>query len=646
MTNYAFRLNQIALFGTNFTVDINNLLTLPWIKVNQLSVLLVLMKEVSFCRKNIRLNVSLRIPISVFFCFYMSVFSCFSFASADLVLAGGALKTCSSMSTKNCSSTMDFNNAKATILYEVNQESLARYKALMEMYAVNNDFLYSKLLHINSNAAGLTKNELFDALNNEGFSNSDIRGLSDAEYFILLDALEMQQLNENGARLQEKVSLANTKEKASVDVYTAFIDGARAKRAAKNAFKNGFKQKTAGDNALNTPTRIGVVTASSRDPFEAVDFYVGVFQQPNVEVVWLPISPAFQKAAFVKSMGGNGCEQLETFRAQNHLYDKARLYPQRTDMQRQWCEDSSVAINTLSNLDGIFFNGGDQSKTLAALSTPTGQPTPFLTTLRSMWRNDQIIVGGTSAGTAVQAGGYANGRPVPMLTSGSSKGVLSSGVFSVPPVSERCEDEGCEQVLVDNAVTVNPTGGLGLFNFGLLDTHFSERDREVRLIAATAQSLQQFGFGVDETTALVVDMHNNQHNNQHGADFTVVGKSGVFIVDLGQGRVEELRNGAAASRVVAGSASYVPTGAKGTIVGEKLTIDLTATKEQKSAQHKRKNEDGVWREQSMRLCRDGIDAAWELEGTQHVLKKSADSAVLRSHYCGYSNVPFLVYEPQ
>ena len=183
------------------------------------------MKEVTFCLKNIRFNVSLRIPISVFFCFYMSVFYSFSFASADLVLAGGALKTCSSMSTKNCSSTMDFNNAKATILYEVNQESLARYKALMEMHAVNNDFLYSKLLHINSNAAGLTKNELFDALNNEGFSNSDIRGLSDAEYFILLDALEMQQLDENGARLQEKVSLASTKEKASVDVYTAFIEG-------------------------------------------------------------------------------------------------------------------------------------------------------------------------------------------------------------------------------------------------------------------------------------------------------------------------------------------------------------------------------------------------------------------------------------
>lgn len=642
MTNYAFRLNQIALFGINFTVDINNLLTLPWIKVNQLSVLLVLMKEVSFCRKNSRLNVSVKMSLSAFLFFYLSVISGFSFASADLVLAGGALKTCSSMSTKNCSSTMDFNNAKATILYEVNQNSLARYKALMEMHAVNNDFLYSKLLHINSNGAGLTKNELFDALNDEGFSNDHIRKLSDAEYFILLDALEMQQLNENGARLQEKVSLTSTKEKASVEVYTAFIDGARAKRAAKNA----ANQQTGEDNALDTPTRIGVVTASSRDPFEAVDFYLGVFQQPDVEVMWLPLSPAFQKAVFVESMGGNGCEQLEVFRAQNHLYDKARVYSQRTEMQRQWCEDSSLAIDALSNLDGIFFNGGDQSKTLAALSTPTGKPTPFLKTLRSMWRNNQIIVGGTSAGTAVQAGGYTNGRPVPMLTSGNSQGVLSSGVFSVPPVSERCEDEGCEHGLVDNAVTVNPTGGLGLFNVGLLDTHFSERDREVRLIAATAQSSQQFGFGVDETTALVVDMHVNQHDNQQSAEFTVVGKSGVFIVDLGQGRVEESRNGAAGNKVIAGLASYVPAGGTGTIAGEKLTIDLTATSEQNNTQHKRKNEDGVWREQSMRLCRDSIDAAWELDGTQHVLKKSADSTVLRSHYCGYSNVPFLVYEPQ
>ena len=273
----------------------------------------------------------------------------FCFSAPNLVLAGGALKTCSSMSTKNCSSSSQFKSGKADVLYEINQQSLRRYQELANKYSQSNDSLYSKLVNINSSGGGrlYTKNALLDALNDAGFSNSDIRALSDTDYFILLDALEAQQLDEKGNRLQEQVSLANTKAKASVDIYTAFIEAAHAKRQAKIA------EKVNADTSVRTT--IGIVTASSRDPFEAVDFYTGVFQQPNVEVIWIPLTPAFQQAVYVESLGGQGCNNLAFFRAQHSLFDKERLYPERTSKQRSWCEDNQLAMNTLSSLDGLIF---------------------------------------------------------------------------------------------------------------------------------------------------------------------------------------------------------------------------------------------------------------------------------------------------
>ncbi|WP_394223091.1 cyanophycinase [Alteromonas gracilis] len=536
------------------------------------------------------------------------------------------------MSTKNCSSSLQFTSGKADILYEINQQSLRRYQELANKYSQSNDSLYSKLVNINSSGGGrlYTKNALLDALNDAGFSNSGIRAFSDTDYFILLDALESQQLDEEGNRLQEQVSLANTKARASVDIYTAFIEAAHAKRQAKRAEKDSAETATR--------TTIGIVTASSRDPFEAIDFYTGVFQRPNVDVIWIPLTPAFQQAVYVESLEGKGCNNLAFFRAQHALFDKERLYPERTSKQRLWCEDNQLAKDTLSTLDGLFFNGGDQSKTLAALSTPTGKPSDFLITLRKLWRDDQIVVGGTSAGTAVQAGGYNNHRPVPMLTSGSSEGVLSSGVYGVNPTSQRCEDDAqCDHRLIDGAMTINPDGGLGLFNFGLLDTHFSERDREVRLIAATASSGQLFGFGVDETTALIVDAKAPFEN----VSFSVLGKGGVFIVDMSKGKEDISHSTAGPKRVIAGEASYLPAHTSGQINLGKLSLSLEPL--QKPSTFKR-DDKGKWRFESGNLCRSKDMIRWQHEGNLHVLQPSEESHFNKLRYCAYSYVPFVVYD--
>ena len=576
-------------------------------------------------------NISL--VLKLFPLLYVFVFSGESFSSVNLVLAGGALKTCSSMSLHNCAPSASFDGFKKENLYEIKQSSLQRLKEINQLASNVDKSLYSTIVGIYSDLGEveLTKDELFDALNEKGFSNKDIRSLSDRSYYTMLDTLELSQVDSKGQRVVEQVSLKNTKEAASLEIYSTFIEAAREKHEQ--------KKRDDGDSLVT----IGIVTASSRDPFEAVDFYTGVFKSPDIKVVWLPLTQTFQQARFIDSLGGDGCNSLTKLRAQNTLFDRERVYPTRTALQKAWCDDPNIEIEMLSKLDGIFFNGGDQSKTLAALITPNGRATVFLDTLRTLWQSDAIVIGGTSAGTAVQAGGYFNQRPVPMLTSGDSKGVLASGVYSVPAVSQRCEDESaCKNRLLEDAVTTKASGGLGFFNYGLLDTHFSERDREVRLIAATAHSKQLFGFGVDETTALVV----KSSPNASEVVFEVVGKGGVFIVDMTQGREEMTYEGNVTSQVIAGEVNFLPASAQGSIRNKKLSVNFNTNAKDSLLSALVPNTQsiqGVWRKQSAQLCDGKGEVLWEAQGNHHVLKRSKESKVQRLNYCGYSKVPFVIY---
>lgn len=580
-----------------------------------------------------RVSSNVSLVCKLLFLSYLSVFSIKSFSSVNLVLAGGALKTCSSMSLNNCDPSASFDGFKKENLYEISQSSLQRLKSINQFESYFDKSLYSKIVGIYSDLGEvkLTKDELFDALNEKGFSNKDIRSLSDRNYFTLLDTLELFQIDSKGQRVVEQVSLENTKEAATLEIYSTFIEAAREKHEQKKRDK---------DDSLVT---IGIVTASSRDPFEAVDFYTGAFNSPDIDVVWLPLTQTYQQARYINSLGGDGCNILTQLRAQNTLFDRERVYPKRTAIQKKWCDDPNIEIETLSKLDGIFFNGGDQSKTFAALTTPDGEDTVFLDTLRTFWQSDAIVIGGTSAGTAVQAGGYFNQRPVPMLTSGDSKGVLASGVYSTPAISQRCEDQAtCNNRLLEDAVTIKASGGVGFFNYGLLDTHFSERDREVRLIAATAHSRQLFGFGVDETTALVV----TSAPKASEMAFKVVGKGGVFIVDMTHGREELTYNGQATSQVIAGEVNFLPAGAQGRIQNNKLSVDFNIDAKNSLAltlaQNARSTQ-GVWRKQSAQLCDGKDDVLWEAHGNHHVLKRSKESKIEGFDYCGYSKVPFVIY---
>lgn len=90
----------------------------------------------------------------------------------------------------------------------------------------------------------------------------------------------------------------------------------------------------------------------------------------------------------------------------------------------------------------------------------------------------------------------------------------------------------------------------GFFNYGLLDTHFSERGRQGRIVRLADHTQVPFAFGVDENTALLVqnnptlgltyernprfrvDLFKSTQFDSHGYQGTVAGKSMLSYLRL------------------------------------------------------------------------------------------------------------------
>ena len=341
-------------------------------------------------------------------------------------------------------------------------------------------------------------------------NNNLINRLSDPEYFLLLDALEVaQKNNETGKRLTETVFLKHSKNIFTQQVYSDYVE--RAKRLSNNP-----------------QPKILVVTASARDSFEAVDFYLQAFEQAGAKSKWLPIDASLQ--ALLATNSGNRallCKQLPTKRLniQKSAY-RASVYPDLVAQQNHACMEPSVLIEQVKTADGIFINGGDQSLTKQAFIQANGEDSPLMAAIRDKFNAGNFIIGGTSAGTAVMAGGLFNNKQNVMITSGQSDRAIFYGAHANVVPTEGCQKaNACDEVPNDQ-LTYASNGGLGLFNLGILDTHFSERGRQGRLAVLARQSDNRLAFGVDERTALVV-----KKISADSHQLSVVGQSGIYIVE-------------------------------------------------------------------------------------------------------------------
>lgn len=410
-----------------------------------------------------------------------------------LVLIGGALTTCSSMSPKNCLSNKQISG-KQTNQFRLNNDALS---AIKTNWPTNNEKNRQQTLKVLAQIARQqsdvnTKSDILWAWRD--LDNTLLNALTDKEYNFVLDTLEVPVLTADSTRQKEQVSVPDNNESAASDILD-FVSASL---------------KTTDES----PT-ILAVTASSRDPYESADFYEGLLNFNGVESSWLPLTPALAKAITSKQ-----CENLDALRTETMaVFNRETIYPDRIKAEKALCDQGvEHLVKLIENATGIMFNGGDQSLTRQVLFDDNGKQYPWTHAILQ-----RPLLVGTSAGTAVQSGGKNAYGSVPMISNGTSLAALRAGAFAVSPPSERCKNE-CDNSLSADSLTYEKQGGLGSFTYGVLDTHFSERNRTMRLARLLADSGQKHGFGIDETTALV------SIRAGETALMTVIGKSGVVHV--------------------------------------------------------------------------------------------------------------------
>lgn len=271
---------------------------------------------------------------------------------------------------------------------------------------------------------------------------------------------------------------------------------------------------------------IGVVTASADNAYFDHDINVTAFRSAGANVVYLPLSGGLRRA-----IDANDCTNLPYYYDSfsntgtgSTAFHMDLAFPDVAQPAQAFCANGAATLNaTIQTLHGVYFSGGDQARHLEALASRDGSnqltvQSEQLRLLKARFDAGQLVVSGTSAGNHVQGGGVWKNRAVPMIGGGDSHPALVKGF--VAGTGAGLEDR--------ETPTVYAQGGLGFFRFGLLDSHFSQRTREGRLARVTHETGMDYGFGVDENTALLV----GRTDPQGRTAMAVSGAGGVFIVDV------------------------------------------------------------------------------------------------------------------
>ncbi|MFN7176280.1 MAG: cyanophycinase [Thermaurantiacus sp.] len=187
--------------------------------------------------------------------------------------------------------------------------------------------------------------------------------------------------------------------------------------------------------------------------------------------------------------------------------------------ESQWSGNarSEAELAKLANAGAIWFTGGDQSRITATLLERDGSDTPMLALMRARLGAGAVI-GGTSAGAAIMS-------PM-MITRGDSLIAMLAPVLR-DGIGTSGRDGGQMAMAV----------GLGFFPWGIVDQHFDRRARLGRLsralLAPGMQERYPRGFGIDENTAMVVNLATGEAR--------AVGAGSVTLVDSGRATSRDVR---------------------------------------------------------------------------------------------------------
>lgn len=393
---------------------------------------------------------------------------------------GGSYRTCSSLDTDDClPNQSQFPEARQASLYKMNPDVFP--KILDSAYwqtrdrppAISNIRRLLETAYARAQGCTYQSNNLSKLL--ESADAKTWQSLVIPEQDMILSAFEIPQITD-GLRRTEGVALDGSSKPYDAQLFRRFVQEA-AKRS------------------LGEKPRIAFVTSAAANNFDAVDFYIALLKQAGAEVVWWPIDASMNAALF----GEQGCAALPKLRQRIFSQlERERVFPDLAAQQTTACANPNALAELPKNVQGLFLDGGDQWLHWNTFFTPQGQANLWLQNIRSAYQSGNLVVAGTSAGTAIQSG------PA-MITNGTSANALSRGAKIYAGMYEGCETAGrCPDGFKEDDFTYWPGGGLSLAGPLLMDTHLSERKREMRLLTLLNAVDATTGIGVDETSAVLL----------------------------------------------------------------------------------------------------------------------------------------------
>ncbi len=473
-------LNAIAFQGLELFNIYKNIFRLKWlaVKLQHISFIIYIRVYIMICAFLRDQQPKLLGMLVALFGVGYSINAVAQEQNQTLILVGSELTTCTSAKLNNCQKETAIDG-KSHNLYAV---SNAQIKNITQHWPNNNVEAKTAVLKTLKTLLGKSSNSvsktdllwLWRDINNQ-----QLESLTQQEYNFVFDMLEVPLLDKNAERLKEQVNTDFNNEVATNSILQ-FVSGSLKVNNAK-------------------PTMLAI-TASSRDPYESADVAQSLLAQSNINTQWLALTPALAKA-----ITSNSCDELPALRnTLMNVYNREVIYPEYTKAEYALCKSGTNAlVSLIKNSTGVMFNSGNAALTHKVLFDQNNNPYPWTQALQT-----RPVIVGEGAGAAIQS------KVTGMLTNTTSLEALRKGENNT------------------NA------GGLGSFNFGVLDTQFSEQNRTFRLAAAlnknevkNTKTEIQHGFGIDENTALVVI------KSPEGSLITVIGKSGVVHL-ANQGRAQ------------------------------------------------------------------------------------------------------------
>lgn len=298
-----------------------------------------------------------------------------------------------------------------------------------------------------------------------------------------------------------------------------------------------FVTMTSGISEHPDKPTLYFLTAGSRNPYGAIDFYTSVFEQLGAEVHWLPLDSAVAKA----QREGRCDELAQIQQSELGAYERDRVHSARYNEQVDFCKNPEATGKMLADADGLFFHGGDANHIRSTFIKPNNELTDTLKAVIARVQQKELIVGGTAEGVSALTS-------KPMLSNGTTAQAIKEGAIASDPPPFGCDlDMTCPPNVGPDSLTYHPLGGLSLFHYATLDTGFSENGRQGRLLRLAAATSTPLSIGIDENTAMAINL-------ESGA-FDLLGERGAFFVENAHGT----------ESAVAGTFHYLVSGASGVI---------------------------------------------------------------------------------